>query len=465
MMPTLKNQRVQTILALLTSALAACGNQKPNQRSEVRASVETSGDVESSEGPEMTVEDVVQSFKMGSNLPVQDVSAEDRAQWEASLVPENQIRPAGAEIGDADFQLALGDVAADQREVVDLRANDTGIRNQGSEGTCTAFATVATMENLVARFYAEKVDLSERHHWTTYANYQSTTSLQKASQIAIVPESVWPYKGSKPSSTTGLGIAKINSYVTTKLSLQPIVDSLRKGNPVVIAVGVLSSLMSPRQGGIIQGGSAQSGAGHALAVTGAIIDSSVPGGGYFVIKNSWGPNWGDKGYGYVAFDYCQRTWCSAYSVQDASMLKDGVVVNKPSNPVTPSPSPSVVPSPTPSQDPVTPSPSVVPANQISEKDFKLQPYASRRGFFGARYFYLAVVAEQSVLQKIKSIRYDDSSSKYLVINGAAEDVRVSVKNLASPAFKTRSRDIHTDDIIITLRDGKTITLPGIDFSI
>ncbi|MCX6118564.1 MAG: C1 family peptidase [Proteobacteria bacterium] len=457
----INNRRKLASVWSLAAALviAGCGKQSPTSTQRDSTIVkETEADASAEQGPSMTVEDVVQSFAMSDDLPDQESSASDRAAWEASLVPEDQIKPQGAELASADFQ--LNDVAADQREIVDLRPNDTGIRNQGSEGTCTAFATVATLENLVKRFYGETVDISERHHWTTYANYQSTTSLQKASAAPIVSESTWPYQGSRPSSTTGLGIAKLNSYTTTSLSLTPIVESLRKGQPVVIAVGVLTSMMSPKQGGIITGGTQKAGAGHALAVTGAIIDASVPGGGYFIVKNSWGSGWGDKGYGYIAFDYCQRTWCSAYSIADASLFKNGVAVAKPNvapTPVNPAP---VNPTPVPSVNPQPNSPTAITA-----ADFKVQPYGSKRTLFKGRYYYLAVVAKQEILQQIKSIQYDDRSSKYTVTNGAAADVRVSIFNLASPAFKTRSGTIETDDIIVTLRNGQTITLDGVKFNI
>jgi len=453
-----------SLIALLLASCGQIGKTNPAARSQSVASEDAKADA----GPQMTIEDIVQGFENPDELEDQVVSDEDRANWEKSLVDESTLKPTDAQLTATSFQ--LDDIPADQREVIDLRANDTGIRNQGSEGTCTAFATVASIENLIKRFYGQSIDISERHHWTTYGDYQTTSSLRVASSAPIVAEATWPYYGRRPSSLSGQGLAKLNSYTTTQLALEPVVASLRKGQPVVIAVGVLSSMMNPKQGGIITGGSQQGRSGHALAVTGAIIDSRVPGGGYFILKNSWGTSWGDKGYGYASFDYCQRTWCSAYSVADASLYSNGAVVPKPNAVPDPQPSSTVVPTPAPTAEPdvtPTPQPSVTPAvdpsPSITAEDFKLIGHPSnRRGLFGKTSFYLSVEAKQDVLKKIRYIQYAPSAGRrYTVYNGAAADVEVRTANLASPDFKTFSRSFQTEDVVVKLRSGETITLRGI----
>jgi hypothetical protein len=56
--------------------------------------------------------------------------------------------------------------------------------------------------------------------------------------------------------------------------------------------------------------------GHCVLVTGYVDNGYLPagvppgaGGGYLIIKNSWGKDWGDMGYGYLPYD-----WVRAYAV-------------------------------------------------------------------------------------------------------------------------------------------------------
>lgn len=36
------------------------------------------------------------------------------------------------------------------------------------------------------------------------------------------------------------------------------------------------------------------------------LPTSSIGGGYFVVKNSWGTGWGDNGYGYLSYEWVRR---------------------------------------------------------------------------------------------------------------------------------------------------------------
>lgn len=46
--------------------------------------------------------------------------------------------------------------------------------------------------------------------------------------------------------------------------------------------------------------------GHSVAIVGYKDDANQPGGGLFIFRNSYGPEWGDQGYGYITYDYAKR---------------------------------------------------------------------------------------------------------------------------------------------------------------
>jgi len=47
--------------------------------------------------------------------------------------------------------------------------------------------------------------------------------------------------------------------------------------------------------------------GHAVPIIGYIDEASAPGGGYFIVENSWNTNWGYKGYFYMPYSVLANT--------------------------------------------------------------------------------------------------------------------------------------------------------------
>ena len=48
--------------------------------------------------------------------------------------------------------------------------------------------------------------------------------------------------------------------------------------------------------------------------TGYGLDDKIAGGGYFILPNSWGPKFADKGYARITFDYARKYGIDAYIV-------------------------------------------------------------------------------------------------------------------------------------------------------
>ena len=48
--------------------------------------------------------------------------------------------------------------------------------------------------------------------------------------------------------------------------------------------------------------------GHAVAIVGYLPN------GRFIVRNSWGTSWGDKGFGYASLAYAQEAFTEAYGI-------------------------------------------------------------------------------------------------------------------------------------------------------
>ncbi|MEY4632419.1 MAG: hypothetical protein RIQ81_2539 [Pseudomonadota bacterium] len=423
------------------------------------------------------VEEVVQRFQLagGDSGPLSDADVEARLASMpklSDLVPEGRLQL----MPPMDPGQFLADPQS-EREVIDLRAHDTGIRNQGSEGLCTAFAAVAAVENMAHRAFGLSLDLSERAHWRNYREYVTTSSLRAAKANALIPEAVWPYSSSRPSSdVVSAKTARLRNFEELDLDHREVIKSVREGNPVVIAMGVTRSLMSPAEGGIVRAGREMGGAGHAITIVGAIVDARVGGGGYYIIKNSWGAGYGDNGYAYVAFDYCQSTYCYLWKVDDVGVFKEGIEVSSLSvtppvpgeNPGVkpgedPVPSPSPAPSPSPSVEPVTPA--------VTEGDFAVK--ARTMALYSRRYdegFYLTLVASERALREVAKVEYWTSDSYanqgYFKVTNKTPGDSVLDPHVFDSMFYPASRDGWTTyPARVTLRDGRVFKIRGaqVDF--
>lgn len=97
---------------------------------------------------------------------------------------------------------------------------------------------------------------------------------------------------------------------------QNILKTISEKNPVGVSVDVSQSLRNAAYSeGIIDPNYERNteylddldievGIGHAMLIVGFVTSSKVPGGGYFILKNSWGRERGDQGYFYLPFAYC-----------------------------------------------------------------------------------------------------------------------------------------------------------------
>ena len=209
---------------------------------------------------------------------------------------------------------------------IDLRDRMPPVRNQGGRGTCVAHATGAVREFLLGD-QSRGADLSEQFiYWACKQRDGHAgpgtwieTGMAVLRDLGACPEAIWPYNpdvvpGNESQGPAPAGVepaaAPFRVVQVTRLNATW-VDSLREvlagGSPVAFSVRVFESCQRPhthRVGDLRLPlpGEPDLG-GHAMCMAGYVDDPETPGGGYFIVRNSWGDAFGQEGQ--VAPGYCR----------------------------------------------------------------------------------------------------------------------------------------------------------------
>lgn len=199
--------------------------------------------------------------------------------------------------------------------VVDLRPVCSPVVDQGDLGACTAFAVGSGLREYLLNKHAEKYSqLSPLFLYYEIRRMRNTIPLDSGATLTdamtalksagIATEASWPYDplrfDVKPPSAA-YKTAKAYKLAGTELKgLEDVKKALVKKQPVVFGMRIFhrfrdlgpdGKLELPQEGDIYVGG-------HAVCVVGYDNQKRV-----LIIRNSWGPNWGDHGYFYMPYAY------------------------------------------------------------------------------------------------------------------------------------------------------------------
>lgn len=189
------------------------------------------------------------------------------------------------------------------------------IMNQGACGSCVAFASIATLEtqlNITSLVPNLNMQLSPQHLFACGGGYCSfgwrpEPAAKHLMKVGVVDEACMPYE----SGATGedvrctqvcndaakriIRISDYNKPTWLFKNINKVKKALLKG-PLVTTMTVYEDFMVYKSG-VYKHITGNSLGGHAISLVG--YDDSKQA---FIIRNSWGAEWGDKGFVYISYE-------------------------------------------------------------------------------------------------------------------------------------------------------------------
>jgi C1A family cysteine protease len=220
------------------------------------------------------------------------------------------------------FYAASVAAAAKLPPVADLRSKCPKVYDQGQLGSCTGNAIAAAIEFDLAKQRVKKVFTPSRlfiyynervieHTVGQDSGAQIRDGIKSVNKLGAPPETLWPYSDSnpgpfsdRPATTVFKEAAKhqVVSYQRVARSLPQMKGCLASGYPFVLGFSVYESFETPavtKSGDApMPSSSERQLGGHAVLAVGYDDRSQR-----FLLRNSWGPRWGKKGYFTLPYAY------------------------------------------------------------------------------------------------------------------------------------------------------------------
>ncbi len=223
---------------------------------------------------------------------------------------------------------------------VDLRAHCSPVEDQGRLGSCTANAGAGIIEYYERRAFGRHLDASRLFLYKAARNLMRLkgdtgaylrTTIGAMVLFGVPPEEHWPYDDGPDrfdQEPPAFCYAFAQNYKAVRYyrhdipgtpaeeTLGRVKAHLASGHPSMFGFTVYSSIESADARGAIPfpGPKERIEGGHAVAAVGyddrIEIKNGKKGGrettGALLIRNSWGTNWGEGGYGWLPYEYVSR---------------------------------------------------------------------------------------------------------------------------------------------------------------
>lgn len=222
----------------------------------------------------------------------------------------------------------------------DLTDEMTPVRSQMDEGACVGFATavgVKEFQETHGEDAQKTISLSPRYVYEEakmISGHEEGTTLKAAMEVVkkrgVCEEKYWPYIPGEPGERSPKADKNAERYKVKSYARITNINELKQAivefGATLIGVYVYN--------GMVKGNAVKTGivpdpscfglfgklGGHAITACGYTNNSPYYGDGHIKFKNSWGADWGDKGYGYLSYNYIEHNMVDAFSCIDIEVI-------------------------------------------------------------------------------------------------------------------------------------------------
>lgn len=202
---------------------------------------------------------------------------------------------------------------------VDLRRHMSRIEDQGDTNSCVANAVAGAYEYLLRRHWGEDgYDVSRLFiYFNARADDEEweddgttiVAAIQGLQDYGACSEETWPFDEDLVNETPdddayeeAAGF-RVEDVAVVPTELDSWRSCLAEGYPIIFGLDVFNSFDDHRRKGLVSMPSRResrrdSHSAHAMLCVGYSDPDRV-----FIVRNSWGRSWGDRGYCYIPYDY------------------------------------------------------------------------------------------------------------------------------------------------------------------
>ncbi|KAL7136864.1 hypothetical protein ABFS83_10G058200 [Erythranthe nasuta] len=221
----------------------------------------------------------------------------------------------------------LTDVALPESK--DWRETDivSPVKNQGHCGSCWTFSTTGALEAAYAQAFGKGISLSEQqlvdcagafNNFGCHGGLPSQAYEYIKFNGGLDTEDAYPYtakNGDCKYSSENVGVRVLDSVNITMGAEDELKHAVAFARPVSVAFEVVSGFRAYKSGVYTSTtcGNSPMDVNHAVLAVGYGVENGVP---YWLIKNSWGADWGDNGYFKMEMgkNMCGVSTCASYPV-------------------------------------------------------------------------------------------------------------------------------------------------------